>query len=114
MSHPTIAPAAVYVTDTVLTAGALPDLPTVLADAVLGWLHAHGLDEFLILANCPIVRDPVARTITWESIGGRPGSGTVRVVQHAPDDAPAVWPAPFPQVLLDQACPACGHAFPTA
>jgi hypothetical protein len=110
-------------TELVVSKG-LPEMPTEVRDAVLEWLHAHGLSEMECTVGHPIVRDPHRRTVTWTGVrrdanGLRTAHQSVRFVEQAPEDLDPdqVWPAPFPQILLDQPdaekiCRACGRYLP--
>jgi len=112
-------PAYLHVTDTTLTCSGLLHLAPELAEAILEWLHAHGLDEMQIVAGCPVVRDPDRRSIEFTGISERgPGTGRVqRWLTHPAhlDEPGTVWPAPFPQILLDQPdpdrCPSCQRPY---
>jgi hypothetical protein len=71
----------------------------------------------------PIERDPHRRTVTWtgsrRDVDGRRAPVNTRHVDHAPPEIPLdqEWPAPFPQILLDQpdspaVCGSCGRYLP--
>lgn len=86
-------------------------LPPDVCAATLEWLHAHGLTE----NELPIGR-PITRGTGQVTYWARPNGALEATIRRA--KAPAGtrlrdWPAPFPQILLDQprptTCPTCGH-----
>jgi hypothetical protein len=101
----------------------LPGMPEEVAAAITGWLHDHGLSEHECATGHPIERDPHRRTVTWtgsrRDVDGRRAPVNTRHVDHAPPEIPLdqEWPAPFPQILLDQpdspaVCGSCGRYLP--
>lgn len=80
----------------------LPYLDEDVRDAIVGWLHDHGLDEGRVIAGYPITRDPRRREIRWTA---RSGKYPVMMDQEAPYAAPSAWPAPFPDRLLHPPTP---------
>lgn len=75
------------------------DLPGHLRGAVTQWLTEHDIDPDIVALDQPIERDSMRGILTWRENSDHGVLVRTRLPAVADD---AIWPAPFPALLMRQ------------
>lgn len=71
----------------------LAALPAGLRNTIAAWMREHGINPDTVAEETSIVRDPVAGSLAWTTVGSD-GARTSHLRYGSV--APHQWPAPFP------------------